>query len=197
MLEEDYGNKLDDEAKRITSVIKGNTLKMGNLIDDLLAFSRMGRLEIANTAIDTYGMVTEIIADLCQNTNPAIAWNIHSLPATNGDISMIRQVWINLISNAVKYSRNTPGPRIEISSFVQDEQLVFFIKDNGIGFDEKYRDKLFKVFQRLHSADEFEGTGVGLALIEKIVSRHGGKVWAEGKQEEGACFYFSLPARNK
>jgi light-regulated signal transduction histidine kinase (bacteriophytochrome) len=111
-----------------------------------------------------------------------------------GDLNTMRQVWINFISNAIKYSRNKKHPRIEIGVFNRDEQTTFFIKDNGVGFDEQYKDKLFKVFQRLHSATEFEGTGVGLALVEKIISKHGGKVWAEGEVGKGACFYFSLPS---
>jgi light-regulated signal transduction histidine kinase (bacteriophytochrome) len=112
----------------------------------------------------------------------------------NGDINTIRQVWINLVSNAIKYSGNRKEQRIEIGSSRNGRQHVFYVKDNGVGFDEAYRHKLFKVFQRLHSAEEFAGTGVGLALVEKIISKHGGKVWAEGKEGEGACFYFSLPA---
>lgn len=109
------------------------------------------------------------------------------------DLNTIRQVWINLISNAVKYSGNTSHPRIEIGAYRQGPETVFYVKDNGAGFDEQYKDKLFKVFQRLHNADEFEGTGVGLALVGRIISKHGGRVWAQGKENEGACFYFSLP----
>jgi PAS domain S-box-containing protein len=195
ILEEDYGNKLDEEAKRITSVIKNNTLKMGNLIDDLLAFSRMGKQEIIKTNIDTTSMVQEIVDELIQQNyrNRAISWNIHALPPVNADINTLRQVWINLISNSIKYSGTKAQQHIEIGSHQNNGQLEFYVKDNGVGFDEQYKNKLFKVFQRLHSAEEFEGTGVGLALVERIVSRHGGKVWAEAKMNEGACFYFSLP----
>ena len=195
ILEEDYGNVLDDEGKRITSVIKSNTIKMGRLIDDLLAFSRMGRQEILKTNIDTRKMVEEVIEELTPKVKAKyIHWTIHSLPKVNGDMNTIRQVWINLISNAIKYSGDKEKQCIEIGFADQGRQFVFYVKDNGVGFDEKYKDKLFKVFQRLHSAEEFEGTGVGLALVEKIISKHGGKVWAEGKKNEGACFYFSLPA---
>jgi PAS domain S-box-containing protein len=195
ILEEDYASKLDDEARRITTVIKNNTLKMGHLIDDLLDFSRMGKQEIIKTAIDTADLVKEIILEQMahQKMQNAIAWDIRDLISMHADKNTIRQVWVNLISNAVKYSGNHKMPHIEIGSYVKDEQNVFYVQDNGVGFDEQYSDKLFKVFQRLHSTEEFEGTGVGLALVEKIVSKHGGKVWAKGKENIGACFSFSLP----
>jgi PAS domain S-box-containing protein len=192
MLEEDYSAQLDEEARRITSIIKRNTLKMGHLIDGLLTFSRMTRQDIMKTNIDMGKMVTEIINELALENG--IEWAIPALPAVKGDFNTLRQVWINLISNAVKYSGNKAHPHIEIGSFLQEGQTAFFIKDNGVGFDNKYKDKLFRVFQRLHSSEEFEGTGVGLALVEKIISKHGGKVWAEATVNQGACFYFSLPA---
>jgi light-regulated signal transduction histidine kinase (bacteriophytochrome) len=122
-----------------------------------------------------------------------IEWDVKTLPSVNGDVNTIRQVWINLISNAVKYSGRNDHPRISIDHFIHDGQTAFFIRDNGVGFDGRYKDKLFKVFQRLHSADDFEGTGVGLALVMKIITKHGGTVWAEGEIGKGACFYFSLP----
>jgi signal transduction histidine kinase len=194
ILEEDYTNKLDDEAKRITAVIRNNTLKMGHLIDDLLTFSRMGRQDMVKTVIPSEQMIEELIKEMApENKMGRISWVLHQVPDVKGDINAIRQVWINLISNAIKYSGNQAKPRIEIGSFKEREQTIFFIKDNGVGFDEKYRDKLFRVFQRLHSADEFEGTGVGLAIVEKIISKHGGRVWAEGKLNDGAGFYFTLP----
>ena len=194
MLEEDYANKMDLGATRITSVIKSNTLKMGRLIDGLLAFSRMGRLDIVKSSINTDAMVKDVISELLQNeANWRIEWNIQDLPSMNGSVDILRQVWVNLISNAIKYSSKKEQPRIEIGSFVHEGQRAFSVKDNGAGFDNKYKNKLFKVFQRLHGANEFEGTGVGLALVTKIISKHGGKVWAEGEVDNGACFYFSLP----
>jgi PAS domain S-box-containing protein len=194
MLEEDYASKMDREARRITSVITTNTLKMGRLIDDLLAFSRMGRQDIVKSKIDTEALVKDVISELLHHDpNSRIEWDIQDLPSIDGSIDIIRQVWTNLISNAIKYSGKKEQPRIEIGSFVHDGQRVFSIKDNGAGFDNKYKNKLFKVFQRLHRADEFEGSGVGLALVTKIISKHGGKVWAEGEVGIGACFYFSLP----
>ena len=192
ILEEGYTGKLDDEAKRITSVIKANTLKMGNLIDDLLSFSRMSRHDIVKSNIAIGELVNEVIAEF-RNNNQNITWHIASLPDAYGDINTIRQVWINFISNAVKYSGKKESPVIEIGSYTSDEYITFFVKDNGVGFDEQYKDKLFKVFQRLHSPSEFVGTGIGLAIVEKIINKHGGKVWAEGEKGVGACFYFSLP----
>lgn len=195
IIQEDFGDSMQEEEKRLFAVIKKNTEKMGNLIDDLLDFSRLGRKEISKTIFETEEMVKEVIEDLCRinpNTD-AIVWNIGSLPAVQADISTIRQVWTNLISNAIKYSKTNVKPSIEIGSFKEQEQTVFFVKDNGVGFDEKYKDKLFKVFQRLHSENEFEGTGIGLALVEKIISRHDGKVWATGKPNNGATFFFSIP----
>ncbi|MBC7874703.1 MAG: PAS domain S-box protein [Ferruginibacter sp.] len=195
ILDEEYGYKLDDEAKRIISIIRDSALKMGKLIDDLLAFSRMGKQGITKSLIDTKTMVNEIVAELAlQNKGyDRIRWDIRALSPVHADVKMIRQVWINLLSNAIKYSGTREQPLIEIGSYPGEDMAVFYVKDNGVGFDEEYKDKLFKVFQRLHDADKFEGTGVGLALVEKIVSRHDGKVWAEGKENKGACFYFSLP----
>lgn len=194
ILEEDYGARLDIEARRITSVIKNNTIRMGNLIDDLLAFSRIGRQQLEKSLINTNEMLQQIITTVEFNKIAANAeWIIPSLPNAYADINSIRQVWINLISNAIKYSSEQPKQRIEIGASTTKEATIFFVKDNGVGFNKKYSDKLFKVFQRLHDANEFEGTGVGLAIVEKIISKHGGKAWAESEIGHGATFYFSLP----
>jgi signal transduction histidine kinase len=192
ILEEDYAANLDDEARRICSQIKKNTIKMGNLIDDLLAFSRLGRSNLVKTDIETNRMVKEVIGSMDAGSN--IVWNIHSLPDIKGDANTIRQVWINLISNAIKYSQNRERPTIEIGSTTSNDNITFFVKDNGVGFDQQYAGKLFKVFQRLHSAEEFEGTGIGLAIVEKIISKHGGTVWVTAELDKGATFYFKLPA---
>ncbi len=195
MLEEDYGPQLDDGAKRVIAIIKNNTSRMGQLIDDLLGFSRMSRHNIVKTDINTAAMVSEIVQEMDDlSRSPRIDWVIHPLPGVRGDANIIRQVWINLISNAVKYSKDISDPRIEIGSFPSEGNTGFFVRDNGVGFDAQYTNKLFKVFQRLHSAQEFEGTGVGLAIVEKIISKHGGKVWAEAEVGKGATFYFNLPA---
>jgi PAS domain S-box-containing protein len=195
ILEDEYSNKLDDEAKRITGIIKSNTLKMGSLIDDLLAFSRIGQQEIDKISFDSTELVKQTIAGI-DNKNGTIEWVIQPLHKAYGDYTTIRQVWINLISNAVKYSSGKEKQCIETGSYEEPDQVVFFVKDNGVGFDKKYADKLFKVFQRLHSTTEFEGTGIGLAIVEKIISKHGGRVWADAEKGEGACFYFSLPKQH-
>ncbi|MEI9959531.1 MAG: ATP-binding protein [Ferruginibacter sp.] len=192
MLESKYGNQLDDEGKRIINIINANTLKMGNLIDDLLSFFRTSRQDIAKNTIPTNDLVSEVIAEQDPKERP-VNWMVHPLPDSFGDVNSIRQVWTNLVSNAVKYSRKATASYIEIGSSGDRDQTVFFVKDNGVGFDPRYTNKLFKVFQRLHTSSEFEGTGIGLAIVEKIISRHGGRVWVEAQKDAGATFYFSLP----
>ncbi len=195
ILEEEYAAHLDEEARRITGIIRDNTRKMGHLVDDLLTFSRTGRQELIKVPVEMDVLVKEVIDEVKQQySKMALTLSVEPLPVARADKNMIRQVWVNLVSNAIKYSGSKPEVLVSVGAYGSDDTIVFYIRDNGIGFDNKYRDKLFKVFQRLHSADAFEGTGVGLALVEKIVSRHGGKVWAEGVVNEGACFYFSLPA---
>lgn len=195
ILKDNYESKLDTEANRIIDRINANSKTMGKLIDDLLAFSGMGKKEVTNHSIDMKFLVESCIEELLQN-NPENKWRIriHSLPACEGDSGMIKQVWMNLLSNALKYSAKTKNPEIEIGS--KDDQFmhIYFIRDNGVGFEMEYIHKLFGVFQRLHSNDEFEGTGVGLALVKRIINKHNGDVWAEASPGKGATFYFSLPA---
>ncbi|TWI85325.1 PAS domain S-box-containing protein [Lacibacter cauensis] len=195
IIQEDYGANMQEEEKRLFGIIQKNTQKMGNLIDDLLDFSRLGRKEISKTTIDTQALVKEVIDEMGKSNarTDAVEWIIGTLPSVNADLSTLRQVWVNLISNALKYSKQVSKPVIKIGSYREDDQLVFFVKDNGVGFDEQYKNKLFQVFQRLHSESEFEGTGIGLALVQKIITRHEGKVWATGEVNKGAEFYFSLP----
>ncbi len=194
ILEEDYASRLDDEAKRLTSVIKKNTIKMGNLVDDLLSFSRLGRQPIAKTLVNSNELVDEVMTETGMKDNPEYSnWIIPNLPMVFADVNTLKQVWINLLSNAVKYSKNTEKQIVEIGVIAGNDETIFFVKDNGVGFDEKYKEKLFKVFQRLHATAEFEGTGVGLAIVEKVISKHGGRVWTEAAVDQGACFYFSLP----
>ncbi len=198
ILEEEYANRLDDEGKRITSIIKKNTVKMGRLIDDLLEFSQMGRHDGTKTTINMERMVNDVKdAMAIQSDIRRVSWTIGDLPNVNGNASMIRQVWVNLIANAIKYSCKNEAPVIEIGAMRKESEYVYYVDDNGVGFDQQYSEKLFKVFQRLHSPEEFEGTGVGLALVQKIVTREGGSVWAESQVGKGACFYFSLPIRNE
>ncbi|HEX8461549.1 MAG TPA: ATP-binding protein [Segetibacter sp.] len=194
MLKEDYDTKLDGEGNRIIDNIIHNTKMMGQLIDDLLTFSKMARLETANQSIDMKKLVESCIENLMQNEkNPSVKFLVGDLLTCNGDNSMLRQVWYNLISNAVKYSSKKEKPVIEIASLDDKGIPVYYVKDNGEGFDMKYVNKLFGVFQRLHRQDEFEGTGLGLALAKRIVSKHGGDIWAEAALGLGATFYFSIP----
>lgn len=194
ILEEDYADKLDAEGHRITGIIKANTLKMGHLIDDLLTFSRLGRQELSKAEMNMDALVWDIINEtLRPETKKKVQWVVGQLSTVNADLNTLRQVWVNLLSNAMKYSSKKDEPVINVGQYAENGEQIFFVKDNGVGFDNKYRDKLFRVFQRLHNEEDFEGTGVGLALVEKIIFRHGGRVWAEGTPGEGACFYFSLP----
>ncbi len=194
ILEEDYGGKLDDDGKRVIATITCNAVRMGGLIDDLLEFSRMGRKELSQSNIDMDTLVQGVIHELTEARKERLP-DIHVLPLghSSGDRGMLYRVWTNLISNAVKYSSKKESPKIEIGSSLEDGQACYYVRDNGAGFDMQYADKLFGVFQRLHKQNEFEGTGVGLALVKRIIQRHNGRVWAEGKLNEGATFYFSLP----
>jgi PAS domain S-box-containing protein len=189
-----YADKLDDEGKRYLNVVRDNTKKMGQLIDDILAFSRMGRVEMSRSEVGMEVLVREVFEELKLDTaghEPAL--EIKPLPSAHGDRTMLRQVWMNLLGNAIKFTRHKPGATIQVGSYAEGKENVYFVRDNGAGFDMQYAGKLFGVFQRLHGVDEFEGTGIGLAIVKRIITRHGGRVWAEGKVDEGATFYFALP----
>jgi signal transduction histidine kinase/HAMP domain-containing protein len=191
-----HANSLDTNGKRYIGIISGAAKQMGRLIDDLLAFSRTGRAELRHAPVDQNDLVATIIREgRYERDDRSIEWVISPLPRVVGDGSMLRQVWANLIENAVKYSGKSAHPRVEVGSRLDDANgdVVFYVRDNGVGFDMKYVDKLFGVFQRLHTATEFEGTGIGLANVRRIVLRHGGRTWAEGSIGNGATFYFSLP----
>jgi light-regulated signal transduction histidine kinase (bacteriophytochrome) len=193
ILEEDYGSQLDQEARRIAGIIRSNAFKMGALIDDLLTFSRTGKQDIKKTTVDTAAVVRQIVSNLAVGAAAGKAhFDLMDLPHMNADPNMIRQVWSHLISNAIKFSGKEDVPKIEIGSHLTDGMTVYYIRDNGAGFDDQHKGRLFKIFQRLHAADEFEGTGVGLALVHQIISKHGGRVWAEGKVGVGACFSFTV-----
>jgi signal transduction histidine kinase len=197
ILVEEYEGKFDDEAKRLVNIILKNGQKMGQLIDDLLAFSRLGRKELTKSVVSMNDMVINILEESRRYANQALDIKILPLPTAHADNAIIRQVWVNLISNAVKYSRHKEKIIIEIGSKEDGDSLIYYVKDNGAGFDMRYYDKLFGVFQRLHSENEFEGTGVGLAIVQRIIFKHGGKVWATAKVNEGATFFFSLKKENK
>jgi signal transduction histidine kinase len=194
ILIEDYSGKFDEEGNRLLNVIISNAKRMGQLIDDLLEFSRLGRQEIRRGIADIGEQVRTIASELVEREGERkIELTIGELGHASIDGSMMRQVWINLIGNALKYSKNNDVTKIEIGKLDDKKELVFFVKDNGAGFDMAYVDKLFGVFQRLHKNNEFEGTGVGLALVKRILERHGGRIWAEAKVGQGATFYVALP----
>jgi len=194
ILVEDHIDAIDEDGKNVLNAIIKNSNKMGVLIDDLLAFSKLGRKQVASMNINMETLVKNVINDMTieKGENTPI-FEIDALAPANGDPSLIKQVWINLISNAIKYSKYKSETRIKITSTSKNDKIIYSIKDWGAGFDMEYYDKLFGVFQRLHSQEEFSGTGIGLAIVQKIVNRHYGTVWAESKLDAGAKFYFSLP----
>lgn len=194
ILIEDYAGKFDEEGNRLLNIIINNAKRMGQLIDDLLEFSKLGRQEIRRSSLNVDEQLRTIANELMEREKGrTIELDIQPLGTALGDANMMRQVWINLLGNALKYSRNKEVAKIDVGRIKQDGEVVFFVKDNGAGFDMAYNDKLFGVFQRLHKASEFEGTGVGLALVKRIVDRHKGRIWADAKVGQGATFYFSLP----
>lgn len=196
ILVEDYGGKLDDEGKRVASVIRASTVQMGKLIDDLLSFSHLGRQEVKKNPVVMHALVNEVYKELKKAApEKNIEFIVSEIPDTKADIDMIRVVWTNLISNAIKFTSKNEKPKIEVGSSSDNTTSTYFVRDNGAGFDMKYIKKLFGVFQRLHSTEEFEGTGVGLANVKRVIERHDGKVWAEAKVGEGATFYFTLPKK--
>jgi signal transduction histidine kinase len=194
MMEEDYLDRLDAEGRRYLTVIRENTKRMGALVDDLLAFSRLGRQAVSKSPVNMEALVREVLDEALRDhkgTPPLV--QIEQLPTANADRGLLRQVWVNLISNALKYGSKSAHPTITVSGQRSPTECAYVIRDNGVGFSMDYVEKLFGVFQRLHRADEFEGSGVGLAIVHRIVSRHGGRIWAEGAINQGAIFSFALP----
>ncbi len=191
--------QLAEEPQRYLKVIADTSRQMGDLIGALLEFSRTGRTEMRETSVELDALVREAIHNLERATaGRNISWHIASLPRVVGDPAMLKQVFANLLGNAVKYTGTRDAAQIEIGCAGEEEgQVILFVRDNGVGFDMKYADKLFGVFQRLHGTDEFEGSGVGLANVRRIIARHGGRTWAEGKPGEGATFYFSLSSERR
>ena len=194
MLNKRTAEGLDEKSRHYLNVISGAAHQMGRLIDDLLGFSRAGRVEMKREDVNSNTLARDVINELSDETKGRkVSWEIKTLPRVVGDAALLRLVWTNLISNALKFTRDRSQSIIEIGAEERGKDYVFHVKDNGVGFDMKYKDKLFGLFQRLHRPEEFEGTGVGLANVQRIIRRHGGSAWAEGVPGEGATFYFSLP----
>jgi len=191
MLEEDYGKQLDAEGNRLLAVVRSNAARMDELINDLLQFARVGRTQVARESVDMVTLAREVIWELDPSSTKI---DLAEIRPALGDRALLKQVWVNLIGNAVKYSAKADRPRVEIGVSADGKQNVYWVRDNGAGFDMRYADRLFGVFQRLHSPEDFPGTGVGLAIVRLVVTRHGGRVWAEAAPNQGACFYFTLPA---
>jgi PAS domain S-box-containing protein len=194
IIHEDHGHQLDGEVARLFKVISTSARRMGELIDDLLAFSRLNGQELERLPVDMTALAQSVVAEQLRDRREGQAGiRVTDLPEAVGDESMLRQVLTNLVSNALKFSREAAAPTVEIGARRDPGQTVYFVRDNGVGFDMKYAPKLFKVFQRLHNTEQFEGTGVGLAIVQRIIQRHGGQIWAESQPGEGATFLFSLP----
>ncbi len=198
LLTTDTESVLDDKARRYLQTIVNSTKRMARMIDDLLAFSRTSRAELHKVRVSMAEIVKEVMNDLQPEMKErTITWNIHELPDVQGDPFLLRQAVFNLVANALKYTRKRAEARIEIGATPSGGEILFFVRDNGVGFNMDYSSKLFGVFQRLHSSSEFEGTGIGLANVRSIVKRHGGRTWAEAVVDQGATFYFSLPDAKK
>ncbi len=196
ILIEDYQPSLDSEGERVCAVIHEETRRMGHLIDDLLAFSRIGRSHMVHAEIDVAAMANAVFHDLAiPDARSKIDFRIREVPNASGDPGLMRQVWTNLLSNAIKFTSKREKPVIEVRGEISGDEIVYSVTDNGAGFDMQYAGKLFGVFQRLHSTKDFEGTGVGLAIVQRIVHRHGGRLWAEGRPDHGATFYFTVPLK--
>jgi PAS domain S-box-containing protein len=199
LLQRSAGDRLGEKDARHLQTIVDAARRMGQLIDDLLAFSRAGRMQIERKCVSLTAVVRDAQHDLSRpDAAPAVAWTVHPLPDVHGDPALLRQVFVNLLSNAAKYSGTRQSPTVEVGVQPSSAQeTVIYVRDNGVGFDMAYAGKLFGVFQRLHSSEAFEGTGIGLANVRRIIHRHGGRVWAEGAVDAGATFYFSLPHANE
>lgn len=194
ILMEEHAPQLAPKALRYLKLVRDNTRQMGNLVDDLLAFSRLSRQPLKKQSVKTDALIHRALDELRAETNGRqVEFTVSEMPECQADPNLLKQVWINLLSNAIKYTSKREAARIEIGWKKENDEQVFFVKDNGVGFDMMYAHKLFGIFQRLHRSEDYEGTGVGLAIIQRIVHRHGGRVWAESQVDDGAAFYFSLP----
>jgi light-regulated signal transduction histidine kinase (bacteriophytochrome) len=194
ILEDDFAERLGEDGGRIVQIIRAGSQKMDQLIVALLEFSRAGPTALHRESIDMT-VLAEAAAGEARSlyTGPEPLIEIGQLPAVEGDATVMRQVWTNLIGNALKYSAKRPQPHVQINGRIAKQQAIYQVRDNGAGFDMRYADKLFGVFQRLHSTEDFAGTGVGLAIVQRIIARHGGRIWAQSASDQGACFEFSIP----
>jgi light-regulated signal transduction histidine kinase (bacteriophytochrome) len=194
LLVHDHASTLDPEGQRLLRVIRDNTDRMGALIDNLLRFSQLNRKPLEEGSVDMTALAQSVVEDVRRaDGGQGVEVVIQPLPAARADQALLRQVLTNLVGNAFKFTRKQPHPRIEVGGCTEPREVTYYVRDNGAGFDMRYAAKLFGVFQRLHRVDEFDGTGVGLALVQRIVHRHGGRVWAEGEVDRGATFHFTLP----
>jgi signal transduction histidine kinase len=195
IIAEDYADKLNEDVRKLINGVRASSRKMAQLIEDLLLFSRTARQQVRAVPVDMTQLASRAWAEISADAPPgSIRFTLGQLPAAQGDAALLMQVWLNLIGNARKYSAKRPLPIIDISGAVQDGHAVYRVQDNGVGFDMRHYQRLFEVFQRLHPTADFSGSGVGLAIVQRIVARHGGRVWAEGRVDEGATFFISLPA---
>jgi two-component system sensor kinase len=197
MILKQQGDKFDEETARKFNTIRSNVQQMGQLIDGLLNLSRLGKQELAVVTLDMTDLVGDTWKEL-QVINPdrIIELTVSSMPNAYGDMILIKQVYLNLLGNAIKFTKQCTAAKIEVGGYTKDKEHVYYIKDNGAGFDMAYYDKLFGMFQRLHHAEDYEGTGIGLAIVQRVIHKHGGRVWAEGKVDNGATFYFTLPSKH-
>ena len=196
ILKEDHWRQLDEEGRHVLGVILDNSRNMGDLLDALLVLSRYNATPLGRAEIDMMTLSRTVFGELVREESARwVELKVSSLPNAWGDAALVRQVWANLLSNAIKYSGKRPHPVVEIKGWTDGAEQIYCVKDNGAGFDMRYYERLFGLFQRVHDAQDYPGTGIGLAIVQRIVTRHGGRVWAEGKLDEGASFYFSLPAR--
>ncbi|MEI6948726.1 ATP-binding protein [Paraflavisolibacter sp. H34] len=193
MIRNEFESGFPDEMKRLFGIIQKNAIRMGDLIHDLLEFSRLGKTPVTKSPVDMNQLVKAVVDELSVNGHSKASIRLEPLAPAEGDYNLLYQVWFNLVANALKYSGKKEQPEIVVGCLEKEHEVVYFVQDNGVGFNMKYAQKLFGVFQRLHGKSEFEGTGVGLATVQKIISRHGGSVWAEAEVNKGATFYFTLP----
>jgi len=193
LLHDEYNDLLDDTAQHYVQIIQNDAKNMGELVDGLLNMGRIGRQQLGCKPVDLNLLLEGVLRDLeSESAQRHIEWQIGKLPVVECDSSLMKQVFTNLLANSVKYTRNCNHAVIEVGQFTSDGRVVIFVRDNGAGFEQQYAHKLFGMFQRLHRADEFEGTGVGLATVHRIIQKHGGRIWAEGEVDKGATFFFDL-----